>query len=228
MDDGKPKIKLTYLDKKVKGEAVRLALVVGGIDFEDERVSYQEIAVRREAGQLPFSQVPVLDIGDGHGCYAQSGALLRWAGRQGGLYPDEHMLTCDAVVETIADLWQECIKMGYGSAMMRHPITARPMVQLTDAQHREARQMCHDVLFPVRFGQLETILQKSSGPYFCGAKITIADIAFYAMASQILIGSWAGNGVSPDVLDGCSQLLQLVQTVEAHPRIREWNARQRA
>ena len=40
----------------------------------------------RSAGRLPFSQVPVLQIGDDPTLHGQSQALLRWAGRKGGLY----------------------------------------------------------------------------------------------------------------------------------------------
>ena len=72
-------IRYYYLDKRVKGEAVRLALVVGGIEFEDVRCSYERVAELRAAGTLPFSQVPALQIGDGP-LHAQSQALLRWAG----------------------------------------------------------------------------------------------------------------------------------------------------
>lgn len=213
------KVKLTYLDKRVKGDAVRLALIIGGIPFEDERISYQEIARRRQAKELPFSQVPVMDIGDGHGNYAQSGALLRWAGRQGGLYPDDHMLLCDSVVETIAELWPEVIKIGYGSAMMRNPVTAVPMVQLSSQQRLEGMTMCRDVLFPVRFQQLEALLQRSSGIYFCGAQITIADVAVYAMVSQILEGYWAGNGITAEVLDKCPKIIQLAKSIDALPAV---------
>merc|ERR1719231_1379819 len=56
-------IRLFYLDKRVKGEAIRLALVVGGIDFEDVRCSYEEVAEMRASSLLPFGQVPALQIG---------------------------------------------------------------------------------------------------------------------------------------------------------------------
>lgn len=217
-----PSIKYTYLDKRVKGEAVRLALVIGGIPFKDERVSYEEVSQRRAAGQLPFGQVPVIEI-DGK-TYAQSGALLRWAGKQGGLYPDEHMLLIDNVVETINDLWPECIKIGYGSAMMRHPVTGRPMVSLTMAQQREQRSLCHDVLFPTRFQQLEKLEQASFEPFFCGSQVTLADVALYAMASQILQGHWAGNGITPDVLDACPKLKRLVDSVHELLAVQRWYA----
>lgn len=219
-----PKVKLTYLDKRVKGEAIRLALVVGGIPFEDERLGYHEVAARRDSGELPFSQVPVLDIGDGHGPYAQSQALLRWAGRKGGLYPEDWQLTIDAVTEVVSELWTDIIKLGYGSAMMRNPVTAEPMVRLTQNQRMQAAQLCNEVVFPTRFGQLENLLMANCGPYFCGNQITIADLSFYALASNIQKGVWMGNGVEPQVLNHCPQLQALLKQVDEHPRVQKWYA----
>ena len=214
------KIRFTYLDKPVKGDAIRYAFVVAGIDFEDERISYAEVARRREAGLLPFGQVPVIEV-DGE-THAQSGALLRWAGRIGGLYPDEHMLRIDAVLEVLNELWPELIKIGYRSAMLRHPVTANPMVVLTADQQAEQRELCRDVLFPVRFEQLERMIVK--GPYFCGEQVTLADVAFYAMAHQILSGFWTGNGITAAVLDGCPRLQQVADSVHQLPLVASWNA----
>ena len=41
---------------------------------------------------------------------------------------------------------------------------------------------------------------------------------------DFLDGAWAGNGVEPDVLDGCDKLLEVVRLVGEHPRVKEWNA----
>jgi glutathione S-transferase len=81
---------------------VRLALYHGKIDFEDERISYDEVAERRAKGLLPHGQVPVLEI-DGVR-HSQSMALLRWAGQRAGLYPALLQLQIDAVHESLADV----------------------------------------------------------------------------------------------------------------------------
>ena len=103
---GTERLRFFYLDKRVKGECIRLALVVAGIPFEDVRVSYAEVAAMRDAGRLPFSQVPVLQIGDDPTLHGQSQALLRWAGRKGGMYPEEHQLRIDAVTDVIVELYE--------------------------------------------------------------------------------------------------------------------------
>lgn len=223
------KIRLYYLDKRVKGECVRLALVVAGIDFEDVRCSYEQVHEMRASGKLPFSQVPALQIGndDDAPLYAQSQALLRWAGRKGGLYPEEHQLRIDAVTDVIVELYTEIIKVGYGSVMTRHPITGRPMVQLSPNQRMEVARNCGEVLFPVRFQQLNRLVLPSSttgkSMYFCGDEMTIADLSFYVLASAILDGAWSGNGVGPEVLNGCSKLTNIAALVGEHPRVAAWN-----
>ena len=248
-----PMLRYYYLDKRVKGESIRLALVVGGIPFEDVRCSYEEVAAMRASSCLPFSQVPALQIGDDPTLHGQSQALLRWAGRTAGLYPVEHQLRIDAVTDTIVELYEHVVKVGYGSAMTRNPKTGRPMVQLSDFQRFEVSRCCGEVLFPTRFRQLERLVLElveaptsdtreagaaaggaaadaSAHPtpqqpsrYFCGSRLTIADLSLYVLASAILDGAWAGNGVEPEVLDECPRLVNIVRLVEAHPRVKAWN-----
>ena len=245
-----PKLRYYYLDKRVKGESIRLALVVGGIPFEDVRCSYEEVAEMRASGRLPFSQVPALQIGDDPTLHGQSQALLRWAGRMGGLYPIEHQLRIDAVTDTVVELYEHVVKVGYGSAMTRHPSTGRPMVQLSDHQRFEVARCCGEVLFPTRFRQLERQVlavdastpealpaadgaagdasalptqQQQPSQYFCGTQLTIADLSLYVLASAILDGAWEGNGVEPEVLDDCPKLLNIVRLVGEHPRVKAWN-----
>jgi glutathione S-transferase len=218
-----PKIKLSYLDKRVRGECIRLALVVGGIPFEDERLDYDEIARKRASGELPMSQVPVMEIGDGHGPYPQSQALLRWAGRKGGLYPEEWQLTIDCVTETVSELQTETIKIGYGSIMLRNPTDGQPMVRVTPGQREEMKRMLSTILMPTRFQQLERIIEKHGGPYFCSEQLTIADLSFYAFASAISAGAWEGNGVPPSVLHRCPKLMALERAIAEHPKVKAWN-----
>ena len=37
----------------------------------------------------------------------------------------------------------------------------------------------NEVWLPYRMGQLERALEKSGGPYFCGARMTVCDLEFY-------------------------------------------------
>ena len=171
--------KFTYLDIKGFGEAIRLALYIGKIEFEDHRVSYAEIREMAKEGKLPYGQVPVLQL-DGV-TYAQSGAILRWAGRQSGLYPEDHklQLKVDAIEEALTDIKKLLPSVWYGSILGRNPATKEPLVPISDAQKEEVLQALNEIALPYRFGQLERALENSGGPYFCGETMTTCDLSFY-------------------------------------------------
>eukprot|EP00171_Calliarthron_tuberculosum_P006947 IDg6947t1 len=80
-----PELTLTNFDYKGRAEAIRLAFIVGGIDFEDERISLEEFEQRRERGEFPFKLLPILKV-DGK-TFAESNGILRYAGNLAGLYP---------------------------------------------------------------------------------------------------------------------------------------------
>ncbi|KAE9291339.1 hypothetical protein PF008_g25352 [Phytophthora fragariae] len=48
------KLKLTYMPLPGRGEPICLALFIGGVEFEDERISREALANRK----LPFNQLP--------------------------------------------------------------------------------------------------------------------------------------------------------------------------
>eukprot|EP00298_Acanthocystis_sp_HF-20_P006466 c16320_g1_i2.p1 GENE.c16320_g1_i2~~c16320_g1_i2.p1 ORF type:complete len:100 (+),score=36.36 c16320_g1_i2:40-339(+) len=79
------KIKLTYFKDEGSAEATRLAFVVGKIPFEDIRVTEEEWANVKPTAK--FGQAPFMDL-DGQQ-FAQSTALLRFAAKLAGLYPQD-------------------------------------------------------------------------------------------------------------------------------------------
>lgn len=56
-----PSLKLVYFDMKGRAEAIRLALHIGGIPFEDTRITYAEFTPEMKE-TLPFGQLPILEI----------------------------------------------------------------------------------------------------------------------------------------------------------------------
>ncbi|GLE07065.1 hypothetical protein PINS_up016934 [Pythium insidiosum] len=99
-----PTIKLTYFKIDERGSAVRAALHVASIPFEDERIPFDETfhAIKHK---FPFEKVPVLEV-DGE-VIAESQAMLRFVGRFGGLYPvnnPELALLIDEVLGAYDDM----------------------------------------------------------------------------------------------------------------------------
>jgi glutathione S-transferase len=80
------KIKLTYFDfHGGRGEPARLALSMGGVPFEDDRVLPSEWQQRKP--NTPFGALPVLEV-DGQRL-AQSNAINRYVGKLTDLYPSD-------------------------------------------------------------------------------------------------------------------------------------------
>ena len=115
---------LVYLDNKGTAEPIRLALVMGNVKFTDTRVSYEQATQLRADGRLGINgQLPCLRLPSpsppSTSCttppactnkvgmvHTQTAALLRWAGRQSTLYPDDHeeQLVVDAAEELMVDI----------------------------------------------------------------------------------------------------------------------------
>jgi len=95
-------IKLSYFDfHGGRGEAIRLALSIGGLPFEDDRFPVSDWPARKAT--TPLGAVPVLTV-DGTPV-TQSNSLLRYVGVLAGLYPSDpwQALLCDEVMDAIED-----------------------------------------------------------------------------------------------------------------------------
>ena len=98
-----PKLKLTYFDfHGGRGEPARLALSIGGIPFEDDRVPPSDWERRKP--HTPFGALPVLEV-DGQ-TLAQSNAINRYVGKLTDLYPTDawQAALCDEVMEAVEDI----------------------------------------------------------------------------------------------------------------------------
>lgn len=156
----------------------------------------------------------------------QSAALLRWAGRRAGLYPEPLQLRIDSVEEALADVRKALTPQWYANALGRHPMTGEFCAEtvLSAEQQRALARQLNSAVLPARFEQLERVLVASGGPHMCGRPLTTCDLSLYVMASGLLDGSYC-DGVSPAVLERCPGLLALTERVGSHPRVVDWYAR---
>jgi glutathione S-transferase len=84
-----PKIKLSYFDIEGIAEKIRLALKIGGLEFEDERFSFAQWPELK--AKSPFGALPIMTIDDSPPI-TQSYAMLRYIGRLTNMYPVENDL----------------------------------------------------------------------------------------------------------------------------------------
>ena len=97
------KLKLTYFDfDGGRGEPARLALHIGGIAFEDQRIVGKDWPAFRD--KTPFLAMPTLEV-DGK-VVSQSNSINRYVGKLTGLYPEDNWqaLLCDEVMDAAEDI----------------------------------------------------------------------------------------------------------------------------
>eukprot|EP00045_Choanoeca_perplexa_P003607 m.32182 g.32182 ORF g.32182 m.32182 type:complete len:204 (-) comp12135_c0_seq4:87-698(-) len=98
-----PKIILTYFPFEARALPIRLAFHIGGIEFEDRRVSFAEFGAMRDT--LPLGQLPVLQV-DGK-TYTQTMAMARYACKLANLEATDPIELM--AVHEISEVMAECL-----------------------------------------------------------------------------------------------------------------------
>ena len=167
-----PGYTLTYFDfDGGRGEPIRIAFHVAGIDFEDKRLSFREFSEMRQGTR--FNSLPVLEI-DG-AAVTQSNALCRYVGKMAGLYPadDLQALYCDEVLDALEDI--------------SHYIV--PTFRLEGDELRLAREKLVDGWLSVYLRGLDELLARGGGKYFADNGLTVADLKAFVQTRWLRSGS---------------------------------------
>ena len=202
-----PKLKLTYFNSPGRAEPIRLALAIGGIAFEDVRLTREEFGQQKAEGKFIFGQVPVLEV-DGVQ-FAQSNALLTYVGKLAGLYPsDAHAgIHVDEAVGLFGDLQAKVI-----------PIF---ICQDPEAKAKLAKDFFENVA-PVWLGFAEAHLAKNGTGYFAGNALSIADIVWEGILRKLGSG-WLGSPAPEGFADKFPLLQKHGETLASLPAVVAWN-----
>ena len=202
------KLRLIYPDLPFwRAETSRLALFIGGIEFEDVRPSREEIPKMRTDGTFPFGQFPVLQV-DGK-TIAQTGAIARFCGKLSGLYPSDDNYAA-AKVDEVIDLCTDIT------------IQMRPSIRETDPKLRtEMRKELSETILPRWLGFLEKLLQDNGDTgFFVADSISVADLAVWRLCG------WISGGVIDDIptnlLEGFPLLSVHQMKISNLPKVMEW------
>lgn len=202
-----PRLKLIYFDfNGGRGESNRLAMAIGNIPFEDERVPAKEWPSVKES--TPFHQLPVLEI-DGVRI-TQTNSINRYVGKLAGLYPDDPLeaLRCDEVMAAVEDITKEVtstfgIKDEEEKRKAREKLTAGPIS-----------------LYVKRLGEK---LEAQGGEYFADGRLTVADLRVFLWVRHLRSG--ALDYIPKDLPDRLApNLVEHFERVNAHPAIVAWYA----
>ncbi|CAG9465723.1 unnamed protein product [Pedinophyceae sp. YPF-701] len=198
-----PQIKICYFPAKGRAEPARLALTVGGVPFEDERIKGDEFVSKKPG--LPFGSLPTMEV-DGK-LFAQSSAMLRYAGRLSGLYPEDPLeaFKVDMIVDGILDV--------------QTPLSATFSIA-DPAEKLAARAKIVKEVIPRYVGALDRLIAAEPGEFCANGKLSIADIFVYTAVNQMRSGML--DGVPADCMDGYAAVMKAYNAVAAHPKVQEW------
>jgi glutathione S-transferase len=169
---------LVYFPFGGRAAAIRDAFRMGGIDFNDEHVAPDNFAALKASGELPFGALPILKIGGR--TISQSNAILRYAGKLTGLYPDDHALAL-RVDEAMG-----------GTDDMMAPMGASIREQDPERKMAIRKDMAENIL-PQNFARFEKLIKDNGNTGFLvGNSLTIADLKLLHSVDKLTDGSLDG------------------------------------
>nr|ABR09274.1 glutathione S-transferase 4 [Laminaria digitata] len=192
-----------YFGIPARGEATRVALAVAGVDYEDKRMSFEEF------GACEFKTLPVYQM-DGTD-YTQSTALLRYAGKLGGQYPECPLasLKVDEIVMIAEDVFINLF------STMGEKDEAKKLEKCQTLMAGKIKDLLEDIARKVEANKCST---------FCvGASLTIADIQVHAVIATVQAGFLTGIPTTM-VEDICPSLKALDHAVMEHPKVKAYYA----
>jgi len=202
-----PKLKLTYFDfHGGRGEPARLALAMGGIPFEDDRVTFADWPRRKP--ETPFGALPLLEV-DGK-ILAQSNAINRYVGKLANLYPTDpwQAALCDETMEAVEDIINKIAATMF----------------LPDEQKKSERKVLADGPIPFYLTALERRLEQHGGRYFAGDRLSVADLKVFMLLRQLRSGVL--DHVPTDLPDRlASKLVEHYQRIKAEPGVAAYYAK---
>ncbi len=200
-----PKLKLTYFDiHGGRGEAARLAMYIGGVEFEDNRLSFPQFSGARAT--FPFYRVPMLEV-DGVEV-SQCNAINRYVGKLTGLYPTDPVqaLFCDEVMDAVEDIVSK-VSSTFGIR--------------DEEQLKLVRKRLAEGPMSLYLSQLGNILESRGGEYFADHRLTVADLRVMVWVRSLRTGTL--DHVPPELPDTLApRLVEHLQRVESHPKVVEY------
>lgn len=199
--------KLTHFDILGRGEPLRLALALAGVDFVDHRIQFADFPKLKSS--LPFGTLPVLEI-DGL-VIGQSLAALRYIGRKHGFYSEDPVLAM-RTDELMLYLYDIVGKLG--AFVLESDMTRKAAMR---------KSLAEDFL-PEAFGRIENLLVRNNNGYLIGETLSIPDLIMYG---QML--PWIESGILDGIPKTLAEKYPMIQKnkelVSSNPMIKTWDAK---
>lgn len=177
--------KLTYFDLPGRAEAIRLALLHAGVEFEDKRIQFQDWPGMKPS--IRWGGLPSLELASG-ATLMQSHSILRFVGRETALYPTDPLEAqkVDELLDAVEDIGVALNAVGRGMEKEAKE-AARKEAALTG---KIANSLKHVEEF---------VKANGSDGHAIGSALTIADFFLFVATSMIACGFY--DGVPKETLD---------------------------
>ncbi len=203
-----PKLKLTYFDiHGGRGEPARLAMHIGGVDFEDNRITFQQFGERKS--HFPFARIPVLEIDAIQ--LSQCNGINRYVGKLTGLYPTDPLQAafCDEAMDAVEDVISK--------------VTTSFSIS-DETEKKAARKTLADGPITLYLQQLQALLEARGGKYFADGRLTVADLKVLVWIRSLRSGIL--DHVPRDLPEKVAPLLvEHLERIESIPKVREYYER---
>lgn len=201
--------KLTYFAIPGRGEATRLALAIGGIQFTDERIQFNDWPSLKPS--TPWGSMPILTLSNGQEV-AQQHAILRLVGKEIGLYPTDSFQAAlvDSLIDACEDLTPKINNAGRG-------------LPKEEKEAERIKAMAKGGAVYNVFQKVEDFISKHGKKgYTVGDSLTIADVFLFTSCGGLVSGLF--DGVPPDALDhgDFPNISAVRKTVRAHHGVVKW------
>lgn len=218
-----PSYKLTYFPIEGAAEKLRLAFVMAGVEFEDNRMAFpqwQELKPKTKFGQLPMLEVDGKEM-------TQSAALLRWIASKGdgSLYPSDpdERYKVDEMVGMCDDLardWGPSLYMGMRPTKFGYPEDMAKEAQMEIVKALREKFIAEDL--PRYAKYIENAVAAGGGGFLCGDKPTIADLNLLPQLRYYTKG--VADFVPKECLDPYPAITSYIERMMNVPQIKDWYA----
>jgi prostaglandin-H2 D-isomerase / glutathione transferase len=203
-------LKLTYFDfHGGRGEPARLALSIGGIAFEDDRVPFSDWERRKP--DTPFGTLPTLER-DGQ-TVAQSNAINRYVGKLTDLYPSDpwQAALCDETMEAVEDINSMIVATLF----------------LPQEEKKVQRKTLVEGPLPFYLTRLQRQLEERGGQYFAADRMSVADLKVFVWIRHLKSG--ALDHVPTDLVDRIApKLVAHYERIKNEPGVKAYYAKHKS
>ena len=204
--------KLTYFGIPGRGEATRLALTIGGVTFQDERVAFPDWGKLKPT--TPWGSLPILSLKDGRSV-AQQRAILRLVGKETGLYPQDDAFVAakiDELMDAVEDIGQKTNSVGQGLEK--------------EAKEKARAEACAEggVTYAILQNVDNFIAANNGGKgggYTVGSTLSIADLYLYTSCNNLVSGLYDGVPTTT-TLEPFANINAVRKTVRNHPAVTQY------